>query len=279
MATTEISLDITKKQMEAAVPASREPKSIIFDKLKPRFLETIRDIAEDKLGDVAIAVVNAEPEGVLANLVRNLAVQDVFLRELHGLDLVLTATGFGVVSTNDTAPASKIRVDAFDGELRVKWLMTHDSLLEALFRIPGWYAQNLLQLDTLFYRFAFLKRFAGFQAPLAKDWETAQPLIMEADRYLRDRISDEFMDELILQTATAGVTEDNAGVIYQIRRYIGVWVQGNHAVAIEYYRRLMNTLEREIGKYPTYASSDAYTRNHMEPYENTADKGAFHFVG
>lgn len=276
---TGITLDITKAQMEAAVPASREPKSIIFDKLKPRFLETIRDIAEDKLGEVAIAVVNAEPNGVLADLVRNLAVQDVFLRELHGLDLVLTPTGFGVVSSNDTVPASKMRVDAFDGELRVKWLMTLDSLMEALFRIEGWYQQNLMQLDTLFYRFAFLKRFAGLQAPLAKDWESAQPLIMEADRFLRDNISDEFMDELILQTATDSVTEDNAPVIYQIRRYIGVWVQRNNAIAIEFFRRLMNTLERNIEKYPTYGASDVYRRNHIEPYENTADKGAFHFVG
>lgn len=279
MATTVISLDITKAQMEAAVPASREPKSIIFDKLKPRFLETISDIAEDKLGNVAIDVVNAEPDGVLANLVRNLAVQDVFLRELHGLDLVLTPTGFGVVSSNDTAPASKMRVDAFDGELRVKWLLTMDSLIEALFRIEGWYQQNLMQIDTLFYRFAFLKRFAGMQAPLAKDWEAAQPLIMEADRQLRDKISDEFMDELIAQTATNKVSEANAPVIFQIRRYIGVWVQRNSTIAIELYRRLMNTLERNPEKYPTYASSDVYVRNHMEPYENTADKGAFHFVG
>ena len=262
-----------------AVPAAKEPKGVVFHKLENKINQAIVDIIEDKLGDVGLTHITANQGCMLEKVVVELACVDVFLHEMRGLDLVLTDSGFGVVSTNDTAPASKIRVDALDGELRVKWLLLMDRLLQQCFKIEGWYQQGLVVIDTLFCFFEHLKAFAGLQAPISKDWEDAQQSILDADRWLRDKISDEFMDELITQMATDSLSNKNRGIVHQVRRFIGMSVIGNKGTAYEYYRRLMNTLEGDLETFQTYANSSAFEVNHFKPYENRKEDGAFHFVG
>jgi hypothetical protein len=274
-----IAIRITKEVFDQAVPAAREPKGIIFGKLQKKIDNRIEDIAEDRLGDTGIIEVNGDPEGRLAMRLMELACVDVFLHEMRNMDLVLTPTGFGVVSTNDTAPASKIRVDALDGELRVKWLMLSDDLLELCFKLEGWYRQGLVIIDTLFCDFKFLKAYAGMQAPLAKDWETASAAILACDRFLREKISDEFMDELIEGMASSSLTTEERGVVHQIRRTIGAAIQGNEQLKDEYFRRLMNTLEQNLDDFPTYMNSEAFEANHFKHYENHAEDSAFHFCG
>lgn len=275
----EITVKINKPDFDLAIPAAKESKGTIFAKLEKKINEAIVDIGEDILGEVGIRFVKENPESVATWAVKVLASVDVFLKEMRGLDLVLTETGFGIVSTNNTAPASKMRVDALDGELRLKWLRAHDELLKQCFKMEGWYQQGLVIIDTLFCFFDFLKQFAGYQAPISKDWETATATILDTDRWLRDKISDEFMDELIMQMATNKLTDKNKGVVHQIRRIFGVALQGNKGTAYEYYRRLMNTLESDLESFSTYAGSQSYKANHFKPYENKAEDGAFHFVG
>jgi hypothetical protein len=275
----EITIKISKEAFDEAVPAAKEPKGVVFRKLEGKINQAIVDIVEDKLGEAGLAFIAANPDCELEWTVKQLACVDVFLHEMRGLDLVLTGSGFGVVSTNDTAPASKMRVDALDGELRVKWLHLADRLLSLCFKVSGWYQQGLVVIDTLFCFFGYLKAFAGLQAPISKDWENAQQSILDADRWLRDKISDEFMDEMITQMATDSLTAKNRGIVHQVRRIIGMAVIGNKGTTYEYFRRLMNTLEGDLESFPTYANSSAFEANHFKPYENRKEDGAFHFVG
>lgn len=272
-------LKIKKEVFDLAVPAAKEPKGIVYGKLEAKINGTIEDICADKLGDIGVAAVNDNATGRLAMCVLNLACVDVFIHEMRNLDLVLTPTGFGVVSTNDTTPASKIRVDALDGEMRVKWLLLSDELLRECFKLEGWYQQGLVVIDSLFCEFSFLKTFAGLQAPISKDWETATPAILECDRLLRDTISDEFMDHLVSGMATCSLSNKEKGIVKQLRRIIGVAITGNKSVAYEYFRRLMNTLEGDLEDFPLYAESQAFVVNHSKPYENREEDSAFHFVG
>ena len=275
----EINLKITKDAFELAVPVAKEPKGNIFSRLEEKINANIEDIAFDRLGDVGIAECNSHEDGKLARTVIAFASVDVFIHQMRNLDLVLTSSGFGVVSTQNTAPASKMRVDALDGEMRVEWLRLNDELSELCFKLEGWYQQGLVVIESLFCFFKLMKPFGGFQSPLAKDWQDAQAVILSTDRWLREKISDEYMNELIEQMATNSLTAPNRGIVHQIRRIIGVAMQGNNQAVTEYYRRLMNTLEADTETFSTYAGSLAYETNHFKPYENTEDSGAFHFVG
>ena len=90
LTTMEITIKINKPDFDLAIPAAKEPKGSVFAKLESKINTTIEDIAIDKLGDVGVSAVNNEPEGRLAKTVISLASVEVFLREMRGLDLVLT---------------------------------------------------------------------------------------------------------------------------------------------------------------------------------------------
>ena len=279
-----MNLEITKTDFERAIPAAREPKGKIFDVMQDAIMNKVEVIGCHFLGDPGIAAVEDRESTVgeiLRPLVKQLACVMAFLEEMRGLDLVLTATGFGVVSSNDTAPASKMRVDALDGDLRRKeWLLRSD-LLTHLFKVKGWSVteQRLINVPTLFYRFHMLEQYAAISRPKPEDWSQNVPTMLAADSHLRKHISYAYMEELLLQMTSNALTEKNRPVVVLCQRYIGACIAQNRQLQDETYMRLINRLEADLSLYPTYADSDAYRLNHFKPYENHAEDSAFHFVG
>ena len=157
--------------------------------------------------------------------------------------------------------------------------MLEDALMEECFTLEGWYDQGLLCIDTLFCFFKFLRQFAGMQAPISKDWELQQGTILRTESFLREKISDELFDDLIMKMAKNALNDKEKGVVHQIRRIVGVAIQGRDDAKEEFFRRLMNTIERNLEEFPAYANSLAFQVNHSKPYENHKEDSAFHFVG
>lgn len=279
-----MNLEITKTDFERAVPAAREPKGKIFDVMQDAIMNKVEVIGCHILGEPGIAAVEDSESTmgeILRPLVKQLACVMAFLEEMRGLDLVLTATGFGVVSTNDTAPASKMRVDALDGDLRRKeWLLRSD-LLTHLFKVDGWAdtEQRHINVCTLFYRFTMLEQYAGISRPKPEDWSTNVSAMLAADAYLRKHVGNAYMDELIAQLTSHSLSSQNIHIVILCQQFIGAWIAQNHQLKQEVYMRLINRLEADLSLYPTYADSEAYRLNHFKPYENHAEDSAFHFVG
>ena len=279
-----MNLEITKSDFEKAVPAAREPKGKIFDVMVDAIMAKVEQIGTSILGEPGTTVVESG-EGDNANMLRlyvkQLACVSAFLEEMRGLDLILTATGFGVVSTNDTAPASKMRVDALDGELRRKERLLHTLLVQQLFKVSGWSAtqQRREQVETLFYAFFMLESFAGISRPKPEDWDLNVPAMLAADSHLRKHIGWSYMEELLTQLTSDTLTEPNGSVVLLCQKFIGACIAQNHHLKEELYMRLINRLEADLSLYPTYADSEAYRLNHFTPYENHAEDSAFHFVG
>lgn len=273
-------IEITKDDFELAVPVARSVKDHVFRSLYVIIHATSDRLQEEILGEAGCEAIKNEKDSLLASLFKQYVCIDAFISEMRGLDVVLTSTGFGVVSTNDTAPASKQRVDAVEGELRVKRLQTKDLLLLELFKVKGWSdsPQRLILVPTLFM-FSMLKEMAGIGRPKEEDWSAAQVQLIDADLFLREHVSDDYMDELLQELCSDSLSDANRVLVYKIRRFLGMKIQGNHAAAMAYYRDIINTMERDLEHYQTYAGSSAYELNHLKPYENTAEKSAFHWVG
>lgn len=277
-------LEITKTDFERAVPAAREPKGKIFGVMQDAIRNKAEVIADGFLGEPGIAAVEAGTGNVAERLryeVKQLACIMAFLEEMRGLDLVLTATGFGVVSSNDTAPASKMRVDALDGQLRRSERFTRSRLLRELFRIEGWSgtAQRHDNVPTLFWAFPFLEQYAGISYPKPEDWDVNVPVMLAADSHLRKHIGHAYMEELLQQLTSSSLSADNSPVVVLCQKFIGACIAQNHQLKQEIYMRLINLLEADLSTYHTYAESEAYSLNHFTPYENHAEDSAFHFVG
>lgn len=277
-------LEITKEDFESAVPAAREPKGQIFEVMIDSINAKVDEIGFYILGDPGTEVVENGTDNAADSLrhkVKRLACVSAFLEQMRGLDLVLTATGFGVVSTNDTAPASKMRVDSLEGELRKRELIIRSDIVAALFSVEGWSntTQRLHNVETLFYYFNLLRLSAGITNPKPEDWDVNVPVMLEADSHLRKHIGNAYMDELLAQLTSHKLTEENLQVVALCQKYIGACIAQNQRLKSEMYMRLINLLEDNLDKYPTYANGEGYKLNHFKPYENHANDSAFHFVG
>lgn len=278
-----MNLTITKDDFEKAVPSAREPSGSIFAVMEDAIQNELSYLESHVLGDIgAQAVENgALAYPALVQTVKRLACVRAFMGEMRSLDLVLTNTGFGVVSTNDTAPASKQRVDALDGQLRRQERLLLGTLLDRLFQVPGWNTQpqRTWAVQTLFFCLQQLEQWAGINHPKPEDWDQNFPMVLSADAFLRKHMGNAYMDELLEQLTSHTLTTENAPIVMLCQQYIGACIAQDARLKEETYMRLQNRLEADLSLYPTYAGGEGYRLNHFEPYKNHAEDSAFHFIG
>lgn len=281
--TTVTALGISRQDLERAVPAAKTKNDVVFGMLSDAIRGCYCHLIYCILGDIGQnAAENGENED-LTWCVKKIVCMMAFTNKMPSLDLVLTPTGFGVVSTQDTAPASAQRVSALRNEMLTEVMRVRDRLYSMLFKIEGWGLQQFNpskeSIMSLFWRFDFLESLAGFQNATRADWDIVQPKIQDADYMLRRKIGDEYMDSLLMALKCDAIRSEDYSVVLRIQTIIGRYVMGNGAIVREMTRTLVDTLEKNIEKYPLYAESEAYKTNHPDVYENTKESPLFIFGG
>ena len=272
---------ISKEDFEAAIPVAMTKNNDVYDMLLHFIRKATAEVSKDILGSVGIQAVGEGASERLVSLVKAVICLRAFLPNFRSLDVVLTATGFGVVSTQDTAPASKMRTDALKSQLDIEAKRSECDLLERLFGVAGWNAQPFRSrlVPTLFFHFDFLSKYAGKESPTVNDWRSAQPLILEADALIRKHIGEEQADAFLDKLTSNALTAADMKVVTIIQQLIGMHVCGDKSAEKIYFHRLINTLEGDLENFQAYRDSEAYRYNHFEDYENTKDSGMFLFNG
>lgn len=269
-------LTITKEEFEAHLCVAISPNSEVYEKVQPHFETYFEECRHDVLGTKGTEAVddNTIP---LCNVVKAWVCFRAFLGVFRQLDLVLTPTGFGVVSTQQMAPSSKQRVDALIGQLRDSSLIIHGRLLEELCHVSDWGKsdQAIENIDTLFYDFRMLQKMQG-PAVSHLDWQTAQRMIGEADEALRLKISNQYMDHLLDAVRCGSVSADDKPIIVLCRQIINLWVYGDQEAVKLKMRRLLSKLDADLEKYNIYGEF-GYPVNHHENFQNTKDAPAYFF--
>lgn len=274
-------ITVTKSDFERAVNVARYKDDSVFNSLSHVIDRYLATIAGDWLGSSGMKAVELDLNSALTHYYIDMACQSAFLSELRHLDLVITATGFGVVSTNDVAPASKQRVDAVETRIRTQREFSRCDLLAELFKLENW-AEEMQPLNcvpTLFWHINMLERFASVSSPTYDNFVRYQSVITNTHSFLSLRIGHEYMQELIRQVATNSITAADRIVIIRIQRLIGLAISGVDIAIHQEYRDLINLLDGDTATYCIYANSKAYEINHPKVYENTQEKATFHFVG
>ncbi len=270
-------MKITKTECENIVSVATSSHVEVYEKVKPQFASTYDDCKASVLGDVGTDAAEGESHADLTKAVKAWVCLRAFLAVFRQLDLVLTPTGFGVISTNQMAPASKQRVDALIGHLRDSALIAHGRLLSALCKVSGWGSTEIAKdhIDTLFYDFRMLQKMQG-PAASHLEWQAAQRLIYEADEALRLKLSNQYMDALLDHVRCGTVTADDNPVIFQCRHIINLWIAGDQEAVKLKMRRLLNMLDADLEKYSIYGEF-GYPVNHHETFQNTKDAPAYIF--
>ena len=274
-------LKISRTDFESAVPAAKMKNDSVFLMLLSKFETAYVDLVQEMLGSVGEDAALGGENTMLLLLAKTMVCQRTFIDNFRSLDVVLTATGFGVVSTQDLTPASKARVDALLAQCEVEALRTRDRLLTCLFSVEGWnlQVQRRTSVPNLFYRFSFLSSLAGMPHPSEADWQSATALAAEADAFLRLNIGDELVDLLLSQLTSNSLSEKNQKAVAMAHRVMGFHISGIKAAEKEHLRRLVDMIERDLESFSEYAASRAYQSRHFAVYENTKESTAFFFQG
>lgn len=270
-------MEINKTEFESFLSVATSAHVEVYEKVEPHFGMTFEECKADVLGDVGTSAAEDGQHQQLTEDVKRWVALQAFLAVFRQLDLVLTPTGFGVVSTNQMAPASKQRVDALIGHLRDSALRAHGQLLDSLCKVQGWGATDQARenIDTLFFDFRLLQKIQG-PAVSHLDWQAAQHSIAEADEMLRRKLSSQYMDYLLNAVRCATVSFDDHPVIFQCRRIISLWISGNQNAVKLKLGRLLNMLDADLEKYDIYGEF-GYPVNHHETFKNTEDAPAYIF--
>ena len=196
---------------------------------------------------------------------------DAFLRAVPSLDLVLTPNGFGVVSNNTIAPASKDRVDRLLTSLENSRDFAIDQLLHELLANPDWRTtpQGRFFLATL------------FQTPLAlpadlrgnKGWEVflqthAQVVLIEQE------LADKFISREVYARLRSDIDNPDFAVLIQPLQAIECQLLTGKPLP---YKQLIALVDyiRKSEQFPEWHTSQTAERYQPHAFENTKNSPAY----
>ena len=276
METTVTPINISRQTLEAAVVVATSKNGEVFDMLSSAISDTYSTFSALVLNEVGRKAVEEDNNSELLALVKSYVCRRAFYDNARQLDLVMTASGFGVVSATDLAPASKVRVDAMLANVERLSMMDFSLILPRLFKLHGWFEASHMKLSVINTYFDY-SNICGYDHSTIEDFKAAQPLLVEGEQILRSRISDAQFDAFIKAVATNSATDVVKRAIDKVRFWLVLHLKGDKAAERFAYNQLSTIMEDNIEAFSEYKNSKEYKANHYEIYKNTKESGVYIF--
>lgn len=277
----EIINEITKEIFEKNVPAAKMPErnTSVYERIMTQFEVSYGNLVCNVISEGCKGHVDSDSE--MKRLALRAVCIDAFVRSCRSLDLVLTSTGFGIVSSESTAPASRGRVDALVEEMILEELDTVDSIVGEMMKVDGWgnTPQAARCIPTLFYSPQYLRLHTTLPVT-SQNWQFAKGRAVTADALLRNEISGEYMDELLLKLRTASLSNADITIVRTCRRFMGDFIsQPENPKPNKLIRQeIVEQLEKYPDYYTTYNHSELFRKRHGKRYENKREDPTFFFM-
>ena len=270
-------LRITRDDFEHHVPVAQSKNDGIFEACASFIESEGIDFCENVLGDVGMEALDGSV-GLRSSAIGAVCNRG-FVLAMRQLDVVLTNTGFGVVSTQDLTPASQQRVQAVEDSVRLNILRTTRNAIMFLRRCPDWADTEPAQINIphICWNYREMLSRAGMEETY-NNWISAQPAINEAISKIKDNISPEMMSVLVdterrfqpLNVWTR-LLKDNIlrTVAFNMSGFDGTYEVG--------VRETVRLLEENLDNFPEYRNSSTYETRHYKGYENRQDSKVYFF--
>ena len=209
--------------------------------------------------------------GYLVGMICSLAFEDA----IPQLDLVLTSTGFGVVSNQNVAPASADRVKALKTRIHNQGGVFFEEAIRVLCElgIAGKSAIFDKEFRTLFWHRSHLHVF-GIPNPTHDNLIEERRKVLEEQHFLIRFISPEMFEALTKVASTASGTPLQWVLMDMCRQYFacaGGYNKTRQRLSI------LRFMEQHPEDFKEYMNSQTYKANHFERYENKQDDPCFFF--
>lgn len=270
---------IERTDFERAVPAFRSPTPEVWNKVQ-RYVQGCTAAWQ------AIITTDATlPDHVAASLVTAICLRAAY-DAVPQMDLVLTPTGFGIVNNQNTAPASRERVDALRLQLRRDACQLEDAVLSYLaahnlMTMLRSRAGSLLWTPTLCTLYGI--RTPDGREVLREEFEAMATALHAASARVADAISPELYAALVKRqyAADADLTPDTTPAAYaealtMARRLMAAHVMHGPGIA-DHTRHIINFIEAHADQLDEYRLSPTYQARHAKLYENKQADPSFFF--
>lgn len=267
---------ISQTAFEQFVPSFRDSQPNTFEAIRPT-IESYLEKARTLIG------VPPAFEEQHKNLVEKYIYMNAAYEALPSLDLILTDSGFAVVSNQNLAPASRERVAALRDSLRQQASDARDLFLFYLCKDEKWRETDKCRTlrDTLLWCAMIARRY-GITAPDGRELYKQEhgafyPAILAATEACTQLISEEQMQYLLLHQDDPDESPEIKILTEHCRKYIAAAAKGNksaqHLLGTQ-IQRFVNNNEEALAAYRT---SSQYRANHAKRYENKKEDPTFFF--
>ena len=263
---------ISQPSFEQYVPSFRDSQPNTFEAVRP-MMEHYLSVARDQMG---VPEDYANQPLLEAYVYKNAAAEAI-----PSLDLILTDSGFAVVSNQNLAPASRERVTALLNSLRRQASDARDLLLLDLCKTKWVSSQQCTLVRSTLLWCPMLARRYGIainENDPQNDFLLHLPAIEQASEMATNIIGQPLMDFLI-----AHQDEYNEKTAYVIvrestRKYMAAVVQQNRRAAEAQRQYILKKIEILADELPEYKESSTYRAAHAQGYENKPEDPTFFFA-
>jgi hypothetical protein len=267
-------IEISKKIFETIVPAAAASGTQVFEALQGEIVAAQEYLQDEILGPVELCE-EMENKGKMVRFICFRA----FERAIPQMDLVLTATGFGVVSNQNVSPASKERVEKLLSNIRRQASDALDAIIMSLLGNKEWASGNQAVncVNHVVFTGSELRRIAGIEMLTREDLFSYESKMIEAEQLIKDTIS-EAQFNLVLQHIREGnLSADESGLLVASRNVIAMDIADNRRMIERNLAYISELVEGNLELFSLYAESKEYERKHFMDYENKYDDSTYFF--
>ncbi len=266
--------------------ASFDPKSILpfIPLAEKEVLRVLGQIQYDELHDYYIGGGGGIPElDELLPMVQRPLVFFAFLQGMDILNVVITNTGIGVVSTTNLAPASEKRTIALKENILDNAWGNMEALLEFLELHLEAYT-NWSKSSAFAYQYEYLissaLKFNEF-IPIERSriaFLQLRPVMADVELLIMSPVvSAKLLDEIKDQISYGNVTTLNAVILPYLQRALAYYTYGevyksqtHNSKAVAFLMEAKKILDLSPDDYPLYRDSDSYISDleNYQTYEN-----------
>ena len=191
-------------------------------------------------------------------LCSRLVVADALRRAIPSLDIVLTPNGFGVVSTQNLAPASKPRVDRLVGSMLAHRDDCIAALLPELVGASKWLTSPQADFfgSTLFPDLGIVDAVGGATGSKWEKYLELRPQVIELEASLAEEwLSPGLMSALRSENLRGDLTEKRSAIVRQVKVHILVYLKSgsfsSHRLAY-----IVNRIRENKDDFPEWHRSE-----------------------
>lgn len=263
------------------VLATVEGESSLYDKLLPYLQESTRWLCRN-----VIATEYPAFQRVRENAVEKCIVTEAFRQAVPSLDVVLTPNGFGIVSTDRIAPASKERIERLQAQLE---LYRDELIINIITQLQQNYVEWTQQTTpgrrffSTFFPTPELARLCGYTEHLWDHYQQLLPkVLLIQQRLANEFFSPELINALLEDIRTRKYTyPSNYHLLrHQVTdtiRSLTLDELNGHPAHPQSYYDLVNTIRNNPTVFPEWQNTKTAELFSPKVFENKKSSGGYWF--